>query len=242
MGTETPSRTSSPSRSPTIPGRNLRRKWPCHQLAPNEAKLWIRRLVKQLDRNRTAIVAAGAFADPEGIPLLLDQMKDPELARVAGEAFCLVTGADLRRDKLRAEKPEGLESGPTDNPEDENVAMDPDENLDWPDPELVRRSWADRQGSFAKGTRYLLGRPITPESLRLVLKEGYQRQRPRRHWNWPSSGPAVPSSRSAPRASGSRPCCDTAARPKSPRTSIPDATLPSKFRQEGSKHFLASVV
>jgi uncharacterized protein (TIGR02270 family) len=147
------------------------------RLAPNDAKIWLKRLVKELDRKRIAIISAGAFADPEAIPFLLDQMKDPELARVAGEAFCLVTGADVRLDKLRVDKPKGFESGPTDQPEDENVAMDPDENLLWPNPELVRKWWTDRQGNFAKGTRYLLGQPITPESLRLALKNGYQRQR-----------------------------------------------------------------
>jgi uncharacterized protein (TIGR02270 family) len=147
------------------------------RLAPNDAKTWLKRLVKDLDQRRTAVLAAGAFADPEAIPFLIDQMKDSELARVAGESFSLVTGADLAREKLRGTKPEGFQAGPTDNPEDENVEMDPDEHLPWPDPELVRRWWADHQGSFTRGARYLLGQPITPESLRQALKVGYQRQR-----------------------------------------------------------------
>src|SRR5262249_40299589 len=102
------------------------------RLAPNDAKTWLKRLVKELDLKRLAIVAAGAFADPEVVPFLIDQMNDPEAARVAGESFSLITGADLGRDKLKGEKPEGFEAGPTDNPEDEDVAMDPDEHLPWP--------------------------------------------------------------------------------------------------------------
>jgi|SRR5208282_728973 len=147
------------------------------RLAPNDAKTWLKRLVKELDQKRLAIVADGAFADPEAVLFLIDQMQDPEVARVAGESFSLITGADLGRDKLKGEKPEGFEAGPSDNPEDENVAMDPDQHLPWPVPELVRRWWADHQGNFAKGTRYLLGQPITPESLRQALRIGYQRQR-----------------------------------------------------------------
>jgi uncharacterized protein (TIGR02270 family) len=55
--------------------------------------------------------------------------------------------------------------------------MDADLSLAWPDPFLVQKWWSARQGSFVKGTRYLLGKPITTESLGLALKTGYQRQR-----------------------------------------------------------------
>ena len=147
------------------------------RLAPNDAKIWLKRLVKELGQKRIAVIAAGAFADPEAIPFLIDQMKVPELARVAGESFSLITGANIAYEDLDGEKPEGFEAGPTENPEDEKVAMDADLNLPWPDPALIQKWWNARQGNFAKGTRYLLGQPITPESLRLALKNGYQRQR-----------------------------------------------------------------
>jgi uncharacterized protein (TIGR02270 family) len=55
--------------------------------------------------------------------------------------------------------------------------MDPDENLPWPDPDLVKTWWEARRGRFSKDTRYLLGQPITVESLRQALRAGYQRQR-----------------------------------------------------------------
>src|SRR5271157_2707566 len=147
------------------------------RLVPNDARIWLKRLVKELGLKRLALIAAGAFADPEAIPFLIEQMKVPKLARVAGESFSMITGVRLDYDKLEAQKPEGFEAGPTDNPEDEKVEIDPDENLPWPDPALVQKWWNVRKGNFAKGTRYLLGQPITPESLRLALKNGYQRQR-----------------------------------------------------------------
>jgi uncharacterized protein (TIGR02270 family) len=147
------------------------------RLPSSEARAWLRRLVKELRQMRIAVVAAGAFADPEIIPFLIEQMKVPKLARVAGESFSLITGANIAYDKLEGAKPEGFEAGPTENPEDENVEMDPDENLPWPDPALIQKWWNARQGNFARGTRYLLGQPITPESLREALKTGFQRQR-----------------------------------------------------------------
>jgi uncharacterized protein (TIGR02270 family) len=55
--------------------------------------------------------------------------------------------------------------------------MDQDQNLPWPDQDRVKKWWSARQGNFTKGTRYLLGQPITEESLRLALKIGFQRQR-----------------------------------------------------------------
>jgi uncharacterized protein (TIGR02270 family) len=147
------------------------------RLAPNDAKLWLKRLVRDLGQKRIAIIAAGAFGDPVTFPFLIDQMKVPKLARVAGEAFSLITGANIAYEDLDGEKHEGFEAGPTEDPEDEDVSMDADLNLAWPDPALIQKWWTARQENLAKGTRYLLGRPITPESLRLALKEGYQRQR-----------------------------------------------------------------
>ena len=147
------------------------------RLSANNAKIWLKRLVKDLGQKRIAVIAAGAFADPEAIPFLIDQMKAPKLARVAGESFSLITGANIAYEDLDGKKPEGFEAGPTENPEDEKVAMDADLNLAWPDPALIQKWYNAWQGNFAKGTRYLLGLPITPESLRQALKTGYQRQR-----------------------------------------------------------------
>jgi uncharacterized protein (TIGR02270 family) len=147
------------------------------RLAPNDAKTWLKRLVRELGQKRIAIIAAGAFADPEAIPFLIEQMKAPKLARVAGESFSLITGANIACEDLDGGRPQWFEAGPHENPEDEDVAMDADLSLAWPVPALIQKWWSTRQGNFDKGTRYLLGQPITSESLRLALKYGYQRQR-----------------------------------------------------------------
>jgi uncharacterized protein (TIGR02270 family) len=147
------------------------------RLPSSDAKIWLKRLVKDVRQLRVALAAAGALADPAVVPFLIDQMKVPTLARVAGESFSLITGVHIAYDKLEGPKPEGFEAGPTEDPADENVAMDPDDNLPWPDPARVQSWWSERRGQFAKGSRYLLGTPIEPESLRQALRTGYQRQR-----------------------------------------------------------------
>ena len=72
------------------------------RLPSSEARAWLRRLVKELRQMRIAVVAAGAFADPEIIPFLIEQMKVPKLARVAGESFSLITGAASTMTSSRA--------------------------------------------------------------------------------------------------------------------------------------------
>src|SRR5208337_5679900 len=116
------------------------------RLVPNDARIWLKRLVKELGLKRLALIAAGAFADPEAIPFLIEQMKVPKLARVAGESFSLITGANIAYEDLDGEKPAGFEAGPTENPEDEDVSIDADLNLAWPNHALIQKWWNARQG------------------------------------------------------------------------------------------------
>ena len=97
--------------------------------------------------------------------------------RIAGEAFTLITGADLALLDLERKPPENFESGPNDDPDDPNVDMDPDDGLPWPDVKKVEAWWQANQNRFQKGTRYFMGQPVTKEHCIHVLKTGYQRQR-----------------------------------------------------------------
>ena len=141
------------------------------------ASAWITKLSQDASLLRTAIIAAGAFGDSATIPWLIEQMKPPDLARVAGEAFAMITGVDIAFEDLDADQPEGFEAGPTENPEDENVEMDPDEHLPWPNQELITKWWTQHQTEFQKGTRYLVGTPISVDWCQQVLRIGRQRQR-----------------------------------------------------------------
>jgi uncharacterized protein (TIGR02270 family) len=141
------------------------------------AHAWRQALAHNPDTMRLAIIGAGVVGDPVSIPWLIEQMTIPERARVAGEAFTMITGVDIAYEDLEGEWPEGFEAGPTEDPEDENVDMDPDEDLPWPKPEAIHTWWKDHQGPFRPGTRYLLGKPMSTDWLWDILRNGYQRHR-----------------------------------------------------------------
>ena len=147
-------------------------------LDPDTAAGWLKALSRDAGRRRELIIGCGVCADPAYVPWLIEQMADaPEDARIAGEAFSMITGADIASENLEGDWPSGYEAGPTEDAEDEEVAMDPDEDLPWPDPARIKAWWTDNQGRFKAGARYLTGQPISAAHCQHVLKTGMQRQR-----------------------------------------------------------------
>jgi len=128
-----------------------------------------------LERRR--IKACGWLGDPQVVPWLIELMTDDRLARLAGESFTFITGADLAALDLERKPPDGFEAGPNDNPEDDNVALDEDESLPWPDRDRVHCWWQAHAARMPAGVRHFLGAPTTPEQCTRVLREGFQRQR-----------------------------------------------------------------
>ncbi|MCB2261330.1 MAG: hypothetical protein LGR52_00030 [Candidatus Thiosymbion ectosymbiont of Robbea hypermnestra] len=100
-----------------------------------------------------------------------------ELARIAGEALSLITGLDLAHEDLEQDAPDDFAAGPSERPEDEEVAPDPDEDLPWPNPEAIQAWWEANGGRFRAGTHYLLGEPVNEAQCHHVLTTGKQRQR-----------------------------------------------------------------
>lgn len=141
------------------------------------AQSWQKYLAGDPKRIRLAINAAGVIGDPNAIPWLISLMTQLPLARLAGESFTMITGIDLAYRDLERKPPEDFNAGPTEDPKDENVDMDPDDNLPWPEPALVQKWWDKNRGQFQNGTRNLLGKPMTQEWLKVVLRDGRQRQR-----------------------------------------------------------------
>ncbi|MHA5801233.1 TIGR02270 family protein [Pseudomonas aeruginosa] len=138
---------------------------------------WIRQLMQAAETRRIGIQATGLFGDPVAVPWLIQQMRDESLARVAGEAFSLITGADLALLDLELEALPDYDPGPNDDPDDEDVALDDDENLTWPEAERVSAWWRDHGARFVAGRAYLLGEPLDEAHCRQVLRDGQQRQR-----------------------------------------------------------------
>lgn len=146
------------------------------RMSHNDVVAWQGELVAA-GRSRLAIVVARALGDPARIPWLIEAMDTPSLARIAGEAFASIAGVDLAGAGLAAARPEGFESGPNDDPNDDNIAIDPDEHLPWPRQPAVAKWWSVNRATYTNGERYLMGRPIDASWLHHVLQHGRQRLR-----------------------------------------------------------------
>jgi uncharacterized protein (TIGR02270 family) len=173
-------------RSLVVLGDFAARPNPCREQA---LRLWLmaadlpssHRMLKTLAREpadrRSLIQGVGIAGDVQFIPWLIGLMADDKVARLAGESFSTITGLDLAYLDLERNPPEDFVSGPTDDPDDPNVDMDPDEGLPWPDQSKIQ-SWCNANGSrFRAGIRYFVGEPPGQSHCHRVLREGYQRQR-----------------------------------------------------------------
>jgi uncharacterized protein (TIGR02270 family) len=142
-----------------------------------DAHAVLQRLARQPHRLRSLIKGSGIAGDPAYIPWLIEHMRRDRTARLAGEAFAFITGADLPLLRLVRARPADHESGPNDDPDDPSVDMDEDEDLPWPDGGRVQVWWDTNSERFQAGTRYFMGEPPSRESCIRILEKGYQRQR-----------------------------------------------------------------
>jgi uncharacterized protein (TIGR02270 family) len=138
---------------------------------------------------RRQLRAVGLLGDARLVPWLIERMGDPALARLAGEAFCWITGADLAAMDLETlEPPQGPERQAREadeaNPDsDVGIELDTDRDLPWPDPAKVAAWWqgASAAPTFQVGlagkTRLFAGEPPSLAQSQRVLREGTQRLR-----------------------------------------------------------------
>jgi uncharacterized protein (TIGR02270 family) len=144
-------------------------------MAPANARL--REFAQLPDRQRSQIRATGVIGDPIYIPWLIERMSELPTARLAGEAFSMITGVDLAYRDLDVRPPADFQSGPNDDLEDENVALEEDDRLPWPDPVKVGEWWTKNKGRFSSGTAYFLGQPKASADWLGALSDAFQRQR-----------------------------------------------------------------
>lgn len=139
-------------------------------LPPEAARDVVRQLAAQAGTAREAVIAAGAHGDPVAVPWLIDRMADPGLARVAGEAVALITGADLELQIFKRAGPyEEEEGGAPPHPEDQDLPP--------PDASGFHVWWREHGAEFGAGHRYIAGQPLTAAGCLSVLRDGTQRQR-----------------------------------------------------------------
>lgn len=147
-------------------------------LSVEDARRWIGQLAALPKQTRQVIKATAALGDPHAINWLIAQMRIPAYSRLAGEAFTYITGIDLEFNKLAlTELPDLDHQLPNDDPEDDNVAINEDDRLPFPDVDKVAAIWQKYQQRFIAGQRYFMGANITSEHLNQIYANGNQRQR-----------------------------------------------------------------
>jgi uncharacterized protein (TIGR02270 family) len=144
------------------------------RLDPKLARSWFQSMIGGARDARVALAGAVALGDPDVVPWIIACMSNTETARGAAAALALITGVDLEAERLVRAPPADAPAGPSDDPDDDDVAMDPDDGLPWPDPDAVRAWWVRDAPRFARGTRHLLGKPVGPGWLSEVLADGRQ--------------------------------------------------------------------
>jgi uncharacterized protein (TIGR02270 family) len=126
---------------------------------------------------RRLIQGCGAVGDPLYLPWLMDMMSEDAWARVAGESFALITGADLMALDLVRRRPEGLTTRPGEYLAEADLGRGDDAHLPWPDRYSVSAWWSAQQVHLPVGRRHFMGSPPTVDRAIDVLGNGLQRQR-----------------------------------------------------------------
>lgn len=142
-----------------------------------QARAWISRLSGDPEQVRTVIEAVGILGDPHAIPWLIEKMRKMETAKLAAESFTFITGIDLDKYELSIEAPDEITVLPNDDPQDDDVSLDEDENLPFPDVDKVASTWQKHGSKYQAGRRYFMGAEVSESSLQNKISHCLQRQR-----------------------------------------------------------------
>lgn len=132
-----------------------------------------------LHRERLVIRAIGLLGDVQRVPWLIDRMAEQGRARLAGEAFSMITGADLGALGLERSRPDDPPGSADEDSADDDftLALDEDEGLPWPDRERVQRWWEAHAATLPTQGRCFAGAPPSVAHCEQVLRRAPQRQR-----------------------------------------------------------------
>jgi len=144
----------------------------------NAGRTFLKQLTDLPGRERDVVRGFGLIGDPVALPWLIERCREPSVARLAGEAITTITGVDIAYEDLDLDDPpDGVETTPNDDPDDDRVALDEDESLPWPDAGRLAAWWGQASGQFPNGALHLGGLVKEPAALERVLRDAYQRQR-----------------------------------------------------------------
>lgn len=129
---------------------------------------------------QSGLFALGFIGTPAAVETCLAGMRDPKLARMAGEAYAAITGVNLARDHLAAPEPDDAPSLPPIEADQLDGSLVPTAPELWPLPDLdaVRAHWGRVRSGYAAGVRHLGGRPISLGVLVDAIEGGPMLRRP----------------------------------------------------------------
>lgn len=146
-------------------------------MEPAAAQQFIKQLASDRSEVRYALIASGIQGDPVYLPALMRQFENEELARVAGEAFEMITGLNIFRESLEIIPEIPDQAAAEDVGDDDDEDLGEDLGLVVPDPAKMTPWYEKNKDRFLAGQRYLCGQPVSIESCRAILATGLQRQR-----------------------------------------------------------------
>ena len=120
-------------------------------------------------RNRCFL--AGCSGSTAELDFLLESMAVPERARPAWLAFSTLAGLLFDDGRFTIPAPPGLSSGPDDIPEHDELAMDPDEGIPYPDQSALSDWWRQKRRAFG-WPRCLLGNELAIASATSAMNDG----------------------------------------------------------------------
>ena len=145
------------------------------------ARALLERLAKQRNEKqpttiRVVVYAVALAGDLHFIDWLISLMRDPLHARLAGEAFAMMTGADLVLLDLE-QPPPARAAAPQPPGNDPAAAFGADDGMAWPDPVRVSAWWQANKAGFAVGERHFVGTTPDIPHCQHVLRTSRQRRR-----------------------------------------------------------------
>jgi uncharacterized protein (TIGR02270 family) len=144
----------------------------------------VERALQLPSARRSALFALGFSGRRRAADLCLeimddDDLGDPTLARVAGEAFAAITGLAIEGAYVRREPDdEDLDEDLDDDEAGAARATPAEARLPLPDGPAIRDWWSSAESRFESGQRYLGGAPISGAALMAAIAGGPMRRRP----------------------------------------------------------------
>ena len=127
---------------------------------------------------RVALWSLGSIGTVEAGHYCIAALKHPKLSRMAAEAYCAITGADLAVERMSMPEPdEPTPSFDADNL-DANLVPTPEQQWPLPNPAALQNHWLHFAPRLQTGIRYVRGKPVDAGSLMHAVESAPMLRRP----------------------------------------------------------------